>query len=82
MQGTPDNTFILHWDECRTSWTELYWRDWVRFRGFGKGGLSLLAGAEVGESKGHLIATEGFEPSGPKLFAGGLIGPMQNRFVA
>src|ERR1700736_1545149 len=49
MQGTPDNTVILHWDECQTSWTELSWRDWVRFRGYGRGGPSLLAGAEAGE---------------------------------
>ena len=27
MKGTPDNTIILHWDECRTAWTELPWRD-------------------------------------------------------
>ena len=44
MKGTPDNTVVLHWDECQTSWTELAWRDWVRFRGLGEGGLSLLAG--------------------------------------
>jgi hypothetical protein len=31
MKGTPDNTVILHWDECQTAWTELPWRDWVRF---------------------------------------------------
>ena len=49
MTGTPDNTVIQHWDECRTSWGELSWRDWVRFRGFGEGGHSLLAGAEAGE---------------------------------
>ena len=49
MKGTPDNTVILHWDECRTSWTPLSWRDWVRFRGLDEGGLSLLAGAEAGE---------------------------------
>ena len=23
----PDNTVILHWDECRTSWRELSWQD-------------------------------------------------------
>jgi len=49
MKGTPDNTVILHWDECQTAWVELPWRDWVRFRGFGEGGASLLAGAEAGE---------------------------------
>ena len=49
MKGTPDNTVILHWDECQTAWMELPWRDWVRFRGFGRGGTSLLAGAEAGE---------------------------------
>ena len=48
MKGTPENTVILHWDECQTAWAELPWRDWVRFRGFGEGG-SLLAGAEAGE---------------------------------
>jgi hypothetical protein len=49
MPGTPDNTVILHWDECRTAWTKLPWRDWVRFRGFGGGELSMLAGAEAGD---------------------------------
>ena len=49
MKGTPENTVILHWDECHTAWMELPWREWVRFRGFGRGGLSLLAGAEAGE---------------------------------
>jgi hypothetical protein len=49
VTGTPDNTVILHWNECRTSWAELSWGDWVQFRGLGKGGLSLLAGAEAGE---------------------------------
>jgi hypothetical protein len=49
MKGTPGNTVILHWDEFRTTWAELSWRDWVRFRGLGDGGLSLLAGAEAGE---------------------------------
>src|SRR5947199_4498315 len=45
----PDNTVILHWDECRTSWRELSWKDWVRFRGFGKERQTLLAGAVAGE---------------------------------
>ena len=49
MTGTPDNTVILHWDECRTSWAKLSWRDWVRFRGFSEGGLSRLTGAKAGE---------------------------------
>ena len=49
MTGTPDNTVILHWDECQTAWAKMSWRDWVRFRGFDDGGLSLLAGAEAGE---------------------------------
>ena len=49
MKGTPENTVILHWDECRTAWTKLPWRDWVRFRGFGGGELSMLAGAEAGD---------------------------------
>jgi hypothetical protein len=47
--GSPANTVILHWDECGTTWAQLPWRDWVRFRGFDDGGLSLLAGAEAGE---------------------------------
>jgi len=47
--STPDNTVILHWDECGTTWAKLSWRDWARFRGFGKGGFSVLAGAEAGE---------------------------------
>ena len=37
MKGTPDNTVILHWDECHTAWMELPWQEWVRFRGFGRG---------------------------------------------
>ena len=49
MRGTPDNTVILHWDECQTTWAQLSWRDWVRFRGMGEGGVSMLAGAEAGE---------------------------------
>ena len=49
MKGTPDNTVILHWDECRMSWAELPWQDWVRFRGVGAGRQSLLAGAKAGE---------------------------------
>ena len=46
MKGSPDNTVILHWDECRTSWTKLPWDDWVRFRGCGADRQSLLAGAK------------------------------------
>jgi hypothetical protein len=49
MKGTPDNTVILHWDECQTTWAQLSWHDWVRFRGMGEGGVSMLAGAEAGE---------------------------------
>ena len=49
MKGTPDNTVILHWDECRRSWAKLSWRDWVRFRGYGAGRRSMLAGAQAGE---------------------------------
>jgi hypothetical protein len=49
MKGTPDNTVILHWDECRMSWAKLSWHDWVRFRGYGAGRRSLLAGARAGE---------------------------------
>jgi hypothetical protein len=49
MPGTPDNTVILHWDEYRSAWGRLSWRDWVRFRGFGEGGLSLLVGAAAGD---------------------------------
>ncbi len=49
MKGNPDNTVILHWQECQTSWAQLSWRDWVRFRGFGEEGRSLLAGAAAGE---------------------------------
>src|SRR5262249_51467535 len=40
---------ILHWDECHSMWAQLSWPDWVRFRGSGAGGRSLLAGAEAGE---------------------------------
>ena len=49
MAGTPDNTVILHWDEYQTAWAKLSWGDWVRFRGSGEGGPSLLAGADAGE---------------------------------
>jgi hypothetical protein len=49
MAGTPDSTVILHWDACDAAWTELSWRDWVRFRGFHDGGSRLLAGAAEGE---------------------------------
>src|ERR1700694_2076764 len=49
MKGTPENTVILHWDASVDAWAQLPWRDWVRFRGFGEGGNSLLAGAEAGE---------------------------------
>jgi hypothetical protein len=49
MAGAPDNTVILHWDEYRTAWSNLSWGDWVRFRGSGEGGPSLLAGADAGE---------------------------------
>jgi hypothetical protein len=49
MKGTPENTVILHWDERGTSWTELPWHEWVRFRAVGAGRQSLLAGAQAGE---------------------------------
>ena len=49
MKGTPENTVILHWDANVDAWAQLPWRDWVRFRGFGEGGQSLLTGAEAGE---------------------------------
>src|SRR5256885_5396532 len=41
MKGTPDNTVILHWNECQTAWMELPWRDWVRFQGHGRGGTKI-----------------------------------------
>ena len=49
MSGTPENTVILHWDECRATWDQLAWRDWVRFRRSDEGGHSLLVGAEAGD---------------------------------
>jgi hypothetical protein len=49
IKGTPDKTVILHWQECQNTWTELSWRDWVRFRGFGEEGTNSLVGAEAGE---------------------------------
>jgi hypothetical protein len=49
MDGTPENTVILHWDELRTAWTTLPWCDWVQFRGFGNDGVKLLVGAQPGE---------------------------------
>jgi hypothetical protein len=48
-KNVPDKTIILHWVESRTSWAELPWADWVRFRGFGDEPSSLLVGAEPGE---------------------------------
>jgi hypothetical protein len=48
-KNVPDKTIILHWDESRTTWAELPWADWVRFRGFGDEQSSLLVGAEAGE---------------------------------
>jgi hypothetical protein len=44
MKGTPGNTVILHWDECRTSWAELSWHDWVRF--IPDRGEGVMAGGE------------------------------------
>jgi hypothetical protein len=49
MTGSPDTTVILHWKEGGAAWVEMPWRDWVRFRGLGEAGGSLLAGAEAGE---------------------------------
>ncbi len=49
MKGRPDNTVILHWDECRMLWAKLSWHDWVRFRGYGADRQSLLAGVRAGE---------------------------------
>jgi hypothetical protein len=49
MTGTPENTVILHWEESQAAWEPLPWQEWVRFRGFGEGGVRLLAGAEAGE---------------------------------
>ena len=49
MKGTPDNTVILHWDECYMLWAKLSWHDWVRFRGYWACRQSLLAGARAGE---------------------------------
>src|SRR5262245_14090995 len=46
---TPDKTLVLHWIEDQSTWTELPWLDWVRFRGFGKERSSLLIGASAGE---------------------------------
>jgi hypothetical protein len=49
MTGSPDNTVILHWDECRSSWAELPWLAWVRFRRLSNGGRCRLVGAKAGE---------------------------------
>jgi hypothetical protein len=49
MKATPDNTVILHWDECDATWGRLSWRDWVRFRGLGEGKVPSLIGAAAGE---------------------------------
>src|SRR5882757_9971084 len=48
-KGTPENTVILHWDECQTAWAELPWQDWVRFRTLSGGMFGELTGAEAGE---------------------------------
>jgi hypothetical protein len=48
MQGAPKNTIILHWDEYRSEWAELPWRDWLRFRGLAAR-ETLLAGANAGD---------------------------------
>jgi hypothetical protein len=45
----PDKTLVLHWIENQSTWTELSWLDWVRFRGFGKERSNLLMGAAEGE---------------------------------
>jgi hypothetical protein len=47
MKGTPDNTIILHWDECRMVWAKLSWRDWVRFRGYGMAAVLRRLGRDV-----------------------------------
>jgi hypothetical protein len=50
MQGTPERTVILHWDEGQCEWARIAWPDWVRFRGMGGvAGNSLLPGATAGE---------------------------------
>jgi hypothetical protein len=49
MRGTPDKTVVLHWDEIETTWDELSWGDWIRFRGLQPGEHALLEGAEAGE---------------------------------
>jgi len=49
MKATPDNTIILHWDECGAAWGRLSWSDWVRFRGLGEGKTPSLIGAAAGE---------------------------------
>src|ERR1700709_1681085 len=49
MKGTPENTVILRGGASGGAGAQLPWPDWVRFRGFGEGGKSLLAGAEAGE---------------------------------
>ena len=59
MKGTPDNTVILHWDECGMSWGKLSWHDWVRFRGCALGRESLLAGAKPGEHYLLVCVTSG-----------------------
>jgi hypothetical protein len=48
-EKVPDKTLILHWIEAQKAWAELPWLDWVRFRGIGEEGSSLLLGAEAGE---------------------------------
>jgi hypothetical protein len=48
MQRTPKNTVILHWEEHQSEWTELPWRDWLRFRGFAARESS-LTGAHAGD---------------------------------
>lgn len=45
----PHKTVVLHWVERHSTWAELPWLDWVRFRGYDSGKPSSLAGAEAGE---------------------------------
>src|SRR5262245_41920735 len=40
MPGTPDNTVILHWDECRTAWANCPGASGFDFEGSPKAALA------------------------------------------
>src|SRR4029079_10536357 len=45
----PHKTIVLHWVERCSSWSEVPWADWVRFRGYDSEKMTSLPGLEAGE---------------------------------